>query len=98
MLVVFGENSLCARVLFFVTIEGAAVFQWRELGKDEKIRYEEKAKKLAEENAAKQAEAEKAFNESLSMFPPSGEYFSRAVRDKRREQRRLIFLEMFPLL
>ncbi len=46
--------------------------QWRELSKDDKVRYEEKAKKLAEENAAKQAEAERAFNDSLSMFPPSG--------------------------
>ena len=50
-------------------------FQWRELNKDDKNRYEEKAKKLAEENAAKQAEAERAFNDSLSMFPPSGTYW-----------------------
>ena len=50
-------------------------FQWRELGKEEKNKYEEKAKKLAEENAAKQAEAEKAFNESLAMYPPASGTF-----------------------
>lgn len=36
-----------------------------------KQKYEEKAKKIAEEQAAKQEAAEKAFNESLAMFPPS---------------------------
>ena len=45
------------------------------MGKEEKNKYEEKAKKLAEENAAKQAEAEKAFNESLAMYPPASGRF-----------------------
>ena len=60
-------NQCCSVYIF--------CFQWRELNKDDKNRYEEKAKKLAEENAAKQAEAERAFNDSLSMFPPSGKYW-----------------------
>ena len=35
------------------------------------MRYEEKAKKLAEEHAAKQEAADKAFNNSLAMYPPA---------------------------
>lgn len=41
--------------------------KWRSLSKEDKERYEEKAKRLAEEQAAKQQEADRAFNESLSQ-------------------------------
>ena len=40
--------------------------QWRNLEKEEKEIYEEKAKRIAEEQQAKQEAAEKAFNESLN--------------------------------
>ncbi|XP_069101022.1 protein polybromo-1-like isoform X18 [Argopecten irradians] len=39
---------------------------WRNLSKEEKEKYEEKAKRVAEEQQAKQQEAERAFNESLN--------------------------------
>ncbi len=45
--------------------------QWREMPKPEKVVFEEKAKRVAEEQAAKQEAADKAFNDSLSMYPPS---------------------------
>jgi hypothetical protein len=45
-------------------------FQWRNLPKAEKEKFEERAKKIAEEQQAKQQEAERAFNESLQMYPP----------------------------
>lgn len=41
--------------------------KWRNLSQDEKQMYESRAKKIAEEQAAKQQEAERAFNESLSQ-------------------------------
>ncbi|XP_064605183.1 protein polybromo-1-like isoform X2 [Liolophura sinensis] len=41
--------------------------KWRSLSKEDKERYEEKAKRLAEEQAAKQQEADRAFNESLNQ-------------------------------
>ena len=47
------------------------VSQWKSLPKETKDRFEAKAKKMCEEQAAKQAEAERAFNESLSVFPPA---------------------------
>ena len=46
------------------------LIQWRNLPKCEKERYEEKAKERAEENQAKQDQADKALDESLSMYPP----------------------------
>ncbi|XP_021376482.1 protein polybromo-1-like isoform X22 [Mizuhopecten yessoensis] len=39
---------------------------WRNLTKEEKEKYEDKAKRVAEEQQAKQQEAERAFNESLN--------------------------------
>ncbi|XP_071136787.1 protein polybromo-1-like isoform X8 [Mytilus edulis] len=41
--------------------------KWRNLSLDEKQMYEGRAKKIAEEQVAKQQEAERAFNESLSQ-------------------------------
>ncbi|KAL5013533.1 hypothetical protein ScPMuIL_007803 [Solemya velum] len=40
--------------------------KWRNLTKEEKEKYEERAKKIAEEQIAKQQEADKALNESLN--------------------------------
>lgn len=42
------------------------LIQWRNLTKEEKEKYEERAKKIAEEQVAKQQEADKALNESLN--------------------------------
>lgn len=39
--------------------------QWRNLNKEDKEKYEERAKRIAEEQLAKQQEATKAMNESL---------------------------------
>ncbi len=36
-----------------------------------KEKYEAQAKQMAQEQAAKQAEADRAFNESLNQYPPS---------------------------
>lgn len=40
-------------------------WQWRNLNKEDKEKYEEKAKRIAEEQLAKQQEATKAMNDSL---------------------------------
>ena len=45
--------------------------QWRGLVKKDKEFYENKARRIAEEQAAKQEAAERAFNDSLNMFPVS---------------------------
>lgn len=39
--------------------------QWRNLNKEDKEKYEERAKRIAEEQLAKQQEATKAMNDSL---------------------------------
>ncbi|XP_064633737.1 protein polybromo-1-like isoform X4 [Lineus longissimus] len=44
--------------------------KWRNLPKAEKEKFEDRAKRIAEEQQAKQQEAERAFNESLQMYPP----------------------------
>ncbi|KAL3851885.1 hypothetical protein ACJMK2_015582 [Sinanodonta woodiana] len=56
------ENPDCS----FGEISRIVGLKWRNLTKEEKEKYEEKAKKIAEEQQAKQQEAEKAFNESLT--------------------------------
>ena len=53
--------------------------QWRNLSKDEKERFEEKAKKIAEEQAAKQEAAEKAFNDSLNNPQSPWSDYSRSM-------------------
>ena len=45
--------------------------QWRGLVKKDKEFYENKARRIAEEQAAKQEAAERAFNDSLNMYPVS---------------------------
>ena len=45
--------------------------QWRDLPKEEKQHYEDRAKRIADEQAAKQEEADRAFNLSLQKFPPA---------------------------
>ncbi|XP_046358129.1 protein polybromo-1-like isoform X6 [Haliotis rufescens] len=56
------ENPDCS----FGDISRIVGTRWRNLEKEDKERFEEKAKKIAEEQAAKQQEAERAFNESLN--------------------------------
>ncbi|XP_060077506.1 protein polybromo-1-like isoform X10 [Ylistrum balloti] len=56
------ENPDCT----FGEISRIVGLKWRNLSKEEKEKYEEKAKKVAEEQQAKQQEAERAFNESLN--------------------------------
>lgn len=53
--------------------------QWRNLSKEEKERFEEKAKKIAEEQAAKQEAAEKAFNDSLNNPQSPWSDYSRSM-------------------
>lgn len=50
--------------------------KWRNLTKEEKEKYEEKAKRIAEEQQAKQQEAERAFNESLNRSQSPWDYGS----------------------
>ncbi|CAI9744411.1 protein polybromo-1-like isoform X6 [Octopus vulgaris] len=64
------ENPDCS----FGDISRIVGTKWRNLNKDEKEKFEEKAKKIAEEQAAKQEAAEKAFNESLNPQSPWSDY------------------------
>ncbi|OWF39312.1 Protein polybromo-1 [Mizuhopecten yessoensis] len=56
------ENPDCT----FGEISRIVGLKWRNLTKEEKEKYEDKAKRVAEEQQAKQQEAERAFNESLN--------------------------------
>lgn len=69
------ENPECS----FGDISRIVGTKWRNLSKDEKERFEEKAKKIAEEQAAKQEAAEKAFNESLNNPQSPWSDYSRSM-------------------
>ncbi|CAE1320778.1 PBRM1 [Acanthosepion pharaonis] len=69
------ENPDCS----FGDISRIVGTKWRNLSKEEKERFEEKAKKIAEEQAAKQEAAEKAFNDSLNNPQSPWSDYSRSM-------------------
>lgn len=76
LLETFSQWIQCSRLIHFSDLSYAnnlpsfayvmCVFQWRTLSKEDKEKYEERAKRIAEDMAAKQQEADRAFNDSLN--------------------------------